>query len=197
MDRAYLDFERLHRLHRAHAVFVTRAKKNLKQRRLYSGEVDRTTGIICDQTIVLTDRNSARDYPDHLRRVLFHDPETGKKLNFLTNDFTLPALTVAQLYRSRWQVELFFKWIKQHLRIKVFFGTSPNAVKTQIWIAISVYLLVAIARKRLGIDRDLHTILQILSVYALREALLPQVLSGDIYTSKEHDSRNQLSMFDL
>ena len=196
-DRAYVDFERLHRLNEARAVFVTRTKKNLRWRRRYSRPVDRTTGLVCDQTIVLTRKESAEAYPAALRRVKYRDPKSGKTLVFLTNDFTLPALTVAHLYRLRWQVELFFKWIKQHLRIKAFFGTSVNAVKTQIWTAISTYLLVAIARKRLGIERDLYTILQILSVYAFEKALLAQVLSGDGYTSKDDDIRNQLLLFDL
>lgn len=197
MDRAYVDFERLHRLNVARATFVTRAKKNLRWRRRYSRPVDRSTGLVCDQTIVLTRKESAEAYPAALRRVKYRDPETGKVLVFLTNDFTLPALTVAHLYRLRWQVELFFKWIKQHLRIKVFFGTSANAVKTQIWIAISTYLLVAIARKRLGIERDLYTILQILSVHAFEKTPLAQALSDDAYTSKDDDICNQLQLFDL
>jgi hypothetical protein len=196
-DRAYVDFWRLYQLTKARAIFVTRTKRRLKWRRRYSHAVDRTTGLICDQTIVLTGTQSPHDYPEPLRRVSYRDPETGKKLNFLTNDFSLPALTIAELYRLRWQVELFFKWIKQHLRIKTFFGTSDNAVRTQIWIAISVYLLVAIARKRLGIERDLYTILQILSVYAFEKAPLAQVLSGPDYTPEIGDIRNQLSLFDL
>lgn len=196
-DRAYVDFQRLHRLTEAHAIFVTRTKKGLRWRRIYSHTVDRSTGVICDQTIALTGVYTALDYPEHLRYVRYRDPETGKRLGFLTNDFTLPVLTVVRLYRMRWQVELFFKWIKQHLRIKAFFGTSINAVKTQIWIAISVYLLVAIARKRLGNDRELHTILQILSVYAFEKAPLPQVLSEDDHTSEDADIRNQLSLFTL
>jgi hypothetical protein len=197
MDRAYVDFERLHHLHEARAIFVTRAKKNLRWRRRYSRPVDRSTGLVCDQTIVLTRKESAEAYPAALRQVKYRDPDTGKVLVFLTNDFTLPALTVAHLYRLRWQVELFFKWIKQHLRIKVFFGTSANAVKTQVWIAISTYLLVAIARKRLGIERDLYTILQILSVHAFEKTPLAQALSGDAYTSKDGDICNQLQLFDL
>ena len=196
-DRAYVDFRRLYQLTEARAIFVTRAKKKLKWRRRYSHPVDRTTGLICDQTIVLTGTHSAYDYPVPLRRVSYRDPETGKKLDFLTNDFSLPARTIAELYRLRWQVELFFKWIKQHLRIKTFFGTSDNAVRTQIWIAISVYLLVAIARKRLGIERDLYTILQILSVHAFEKAPLAQVLSSPDYTPEIGHIRNQLSLFDL
>jgi transposase len=196
-DRAFVDFARLHRLETARATFVTRAKKGLLWRRVYSRPVDRSTGLICDQTIRLTGRTSSHDYPDHLRRVAYRDPETGKKLDFLSNDFTLLPLSIAELYRLRWQVELFFKWIKQHLRIKTFYGTSPNAVKTQIWIAISVYLLVAIARKRLGIKRDLYTILQILSIHPFEQTPLAQVLSADADTSQSHDIRNQLRLFDL
>ena len=195
-DRAYVDFRRLYKLNKAHAVFVTRAKKNLKWRRMYTRKVDRTTGLICDQTIVLTGP-AAPDYPVQLRRVRYRDPKTGKSLTFLTNDFTIPALTVARLYRYRWQVELFFKWIKQHLRIKAFYGTSDNAVKTQIWIAISAYLLVAIARTRLGIDRDLYTILQILSVYTFEKLPLAEALSESGHTSIDADIRNQLLLFDL
>ncbi len=176
---------------------MVRAKKNLKFRRLYSHPVDRTTGLICDQTIRLTHEASAEAYPDKLRRVRFRDPESGNEVVLLTNDFTLPALTVAQLYRSRWQIELFFRWIKQHLRIKRFFGTSANAVKTQIWIAISVYVLVAIVRKRLGLERDLYTLLQILSVCPFEQVPLPQVLAAPGYTPKDADIRNQLSLFDL
>lgn len=197
LDRAFLDFPRLHRLNAAHATFVTRAKRGLRWTRLYSKKVDRSTGLICDQTIRLTGTTSAQDYPDHLRRIAYRDPETGKKLDFLTNDFTLLPLTVTELYRLRWQVELFFKWIKQHLRIKAFYGTSANAVKTQIWIAISVYLLVAIVRKRLRIERDLYTILQILSVYPFEKAPLAQVLSGAGYTPIDPDIHNQLQLFDL
>jgi hypothetical protein len=196
-DRAFVDFPRLHRLHEAHAIFVTRAKRGIKWERVYSRPVDRSTGLICDQTIRLTGTKSPQDYPVHLRRVAYRDAETGKKLDFLTNDFTLQALTIAELYRLRWKVELFFKWIKQHLRIKAFFGTSANAVKSQIWIAISVYLLVAIARKRLGIDRDLYTILQILSVYPFEKTPLAQLLSAEGYTLKDGDIRNQLSLFNL
>jgi hypothetical protein len=196
-DRAFVDFARLHRLNEARAIFVMRTRRGIQWERVYSRSVDRSTGLICDQTIRLTGTTSPQDYPVHLRRVAYRDPETGKKLDFLTNDFTLLALTIAELYRSRWQVELFFKWIKQHLRIKTFYGTSANAVKTQIWIAISVYLLVAIARKRLGIERDLYTILQILSVYPFEKAPLAQLLSAEGYSPKGQDTRNQLSLFDL
>ena len=197
LDRGYVDFARLRELHGARAVFVTRAKKNLSFRRRYSAPVDRSTGLMCDQTIVLTGRRTAKQYPEPLRRIRFRDPETGKTLVFLTNDFDLPPATIAALYRRRWQIELFFKWIKQHLRIKTFYGTSMNAVKTQIWIAISTYVLVAIVRKRLGIDHDLYTMLQILSVYSFEKVPLPQLLAGTPHTSKDDDIRNQLSLFDL
>jgi hypothetical protein len=197
MDRGYLDFQRLHRLQQARAVFVTRAKKNLACRRLYSRAVDRTTGLFCDQTVVLTGAASRQSYPEKLRRVRFRDPETGKAYTFLTNDFTVPALTIARLYKSRWQVEIFFKWIKQHLRIKAFYGRSPNAVKTQIWIAISVYVLVAIVKKRLGLERDLYTLLQILSVCLFEKVPLQQALAGAGYTPESSDIPNQLPLFDL
>ena len=181
MDRGYTDFERLYTLHQAGAFFVIRAKSNLDARRLYSAPTKRDTGVICDQTIALNGFYSGHGYPEHLRRIHFKD-ETGKRLIFLTNHFRLPALTVCALYRHRWQVELFFKWIKQHLRIQRFLGTSENAVKTQLWIAVSVYLLVAIIKKRLHLDASLHTLLQILSVtlfekIALVQALTPQTLN--------------------
>lgn len=197
MDRGYVDFERLYRLHRARAVFVIRAKKNLAYRRLYSHPVDRTTGLFCEQTVVLTGSRSAASYPEKLRRVRFKDPESGKAYTFLTNDFALPPLTVAKLYKYRWQIEIFFKWIKQHLRIKAFYGRSPNAVKTQIWIAISTYVLVAIARKRLGIERDLYTLLQILSVTLFEKVPLQQALAGTTRTSESGDIHNQLPLFEL
>ena len=181
MDRGYTDFERLYTLHQAGAFFVIRAKSNLDARRLYSAPTKRDTGVICDQTIALNGFYSGHGYPEHLRRIHFKD-ETGKRLIFLTNHFRLPALTVCALYRHRWQVELFFKWIKQHLRIQRFLGTSENAVQTQLWIAVSVYLLVAIIKKRLHLDASLHTLLQILSVtlfekIALVQALTPQTLN--------------------
>jgi hypothetical protein len=197
MDRGYLDFPRLAYLDRCRAVFVVRAKSNLSFRRLYSHRVDRATGLICDQTIVLADPRTARHYPGKLRRVRFRDDTKSEAWTYLTNDFSLPALTVAELYRSRWQVELFFKWIKQHLRIKAFYGTSPNAVRTQIWIAVTTYVLVAIVRKRLEIDLDPYTILQVLSVYAFEKTPLPQVLSAARYTPPNSDIHNQLSLFDL
>jgi len=197
LDRGYVDFHRLHQLARAKATFVIRAKRNLNFERLCSHPVDRSTGLFCDQTIRLATPSSLDAYPDNLRRVRVRDRETGKPLVFLTNDVDLPALAVADLYRLRWQIELFFKWIKQHLRIKAFYGTSPNAVRTQIWIAISVYVLVAIVRKRLQIKRDLYTILQILSVCAFEKAPLAQVLSTEAHTPKDGDIHNQLSLFDL
>ncbi len=195
MDRGYLDFERLHRLHRAGAFFVTRAKSNLRAQRRYSRPVDRSTGLICDQTITLTGFYSKADYPDTLRRIRFKDPKTGKRLVFLTNNFTLPALTIAELYRCRWQVELFFKWIKQHLRIKSFFGTSENAVKTQVWIAVSVYVLVAIVRKRLALDTSLHETLQILSLTMFETTPLNQLLILAPPSTISSDFPNQLNLF--
>jgi hypothetical protein len=197
MDRGYLDFERLFQLQQAKAVFVTRAKKNLVCRRLYSRAVDRTTGLLCDQTVVLTIPASAERYPDKLRRVRFRDMETDKAFTFLTNDFTLPALIIAQLYKSRWQVEIFFKWIKQHLRIKVFYGRSANAVKTQLWIAISVYVLVAIVKKRLKLEHDLYTLLQILSLCLFEKVPLLQALARSDYISTDEGTRNQLLLFDF
>jgi hypothetical protein len=197
MDRAYVDFGRLHRFHQARAIYITRAKRKLRFRRRYSHRVDRSTGLVCDQTILLTGRESSESYPDALRRIGFRDPETDKRLDFLTNDFTLPALVVTQLYKQRWQVELFFKWIKQHLRIKAFFGTSPNAVYTQVWTAISTYVLVAIVRKRLGLERELYTLLQILSIALFEKVPLQQALTGPGYTPKFGHIHNQLSFFDL
>ena len=195
MDRGYIDFDRLYQLHEAKSFFVTRAKSNLKAQRRYSHPVDRTTGLICDQTIVLTGFYSKQDFDTPLRRVRFKDPATGKRLVFLTNNFTLPALTITELYRCRWQVELFFKWIKQHLRIKVFYGTTENAVKTQIWIAVSVYVLVAIIKKRLRLSASLYEILQILSLTMFERIPLDQLLSKiateEIYSA----SPNQLSLF--
>ena len=175
MDRGYIDFERLHRLHDAGSFFVTRAKSNLKAVRRYSHPIDRSTGLICDQTIVLTGFYSRQDFDTPLRRIKFKDPETGKRLVFLTNNFALSATTICALYKCRWQVELFFKWIKQHLRIKKFYGTSENAVKSQIWIAISVYVLVAIVKKRLKLSASLYEMLQILSLTMFERMLLPAV----------------------
>ena len=177
MDRAYLDFPRLHRLHLASAFFVTRARKRFDCQRLYSSSVDRTTGIMCDQIVTLTNPVPRAGFPDKLRRIRFFDPQQERRLVFLTNNFTLPPLTVAQLYRSRWQVELFFKWIKQHLRIKKFYGTSENALKTQIWIAISIYVLVAIVKKQLKLEGSLYRILQILSVTLFEKTPILEALS--------------------
>jgi len=196
MDRGYVDFERLFMLHLAGSFFVIRAKSNTKYRRRYSHPVDKSGGVRCDQTIVLTGTKSAHAYPQPLRRVKYHDAHTGKTFNFLTNNFAIPAQTVADLYRYRWQVELFFKWIKQHLRIKSFFGTSKNAVKSQIWIAISVYVLVAIIKKRLEIDADLYTILQILSLTLFEKTYLLQLLSGAESISEDSDMPIQLNLFD-
>jgi hypothetical protein len=195
MDRGYLDFERLHRWHLAGAFFVTRAKSNLKAKRRYSHPVDRATGLICDQTIALTVHYSKTGYPDTLRRIRFKTDE-GKTLVFLTNNFTLPALTITELYRCRWQVELFFKWIKQHLRIKTFFGTSENAVKSQVWIAVSVYVLVAIVRKRLRLDASLYETLQILSLTMFETTPLHQLLTLDSLSAIPPEFSNQLNLFE-
>jgi hypothetical protein len=197
MDRGYLDFERLYAMHQAQAFFVTRAKSNTRFRRIYSAPVDRSTGIICDQTIALTGSISRKDYPAHLRRVRFKDAETGKTLVFLSNNFAVQAATICALYKARWQVELFFKWIKQHLRIKKFYGNSENAVKSQIWIAVSVYVLVAIVKKRLNLDASLYTLLQILSVTLFEKMPLQQAFpAGDSKTSNAPQC-NQLNLFDF
>jgi hypothetical protein len=196
MDRGYIDFARLHRLHLAGSFFVIRGKINLKTKRRYSAPVDRSTGLICDQTIVLSGYYAQKDYEDTLRRIRFKDPETGKSLVFLTNNFVLPAQTITQLYKCRWQVELFFKWIKQHLRIKTFFGTSENAVKSQIWIAVSVYVLVAIVKKRLDLSASLYEILQILSLTMFEKMPLDQLLSKIVEDEVPTNSRNQLNLFD-
>ena len=196
MDRGYIDFERLHRLHQAGSFFVTRAKSNLKAQRRYSRPVDRSTGLICDQTIVLTGFYSHQDFDTPLRRIKFKDPKTGKRLVFLTNNFTLKAITIADLYRCRWQVELFFKWIKQHLRIKVFFGTSENAVKTQIWIAVSVYVLVAIVKKRLNLSASLYEMLQILSLTMFERIPMDQLLNKIVPDNMQPLNANQLNLFE-
>jgi len=195
MDRGYLDFFRLYRLTKACAFFVIRAKKNLACQRLYSNPVDRSNGLICDQTVVLTGPNSARYYPDKLRRIKVKDTESDKVLVFLSNNFDLPAGTIADLYRSRWQIELFFKWIKQNLRIKAFYGTSENAVKTQIWIAVTVYLLIAILKKQLKIEASLYTILQILSVTAFERTPIKQLLTDLDNSNEQFDVSNQLNLF--
>jgi hypothetical protein len=195
MDRGYLDFKRLYQFSQYAAFFVIRAKSNLKCRRLYSHPVEKKTGLRCDQTIALTGFYPSKHYLGKLRRIKYHDPITDKTLIFLTNNFLLPSLTIAQLYRCRWQVELFFKWIKQHLRIKSFFGTTENAVKTQIWIAVSVYVLVAIVKKRLGLELTLYTILQILSVTAFERMPLIQTLNEVHYKTIEPEINNQLNLF--
>jgi len=196
MDRAYVDFERLFTLHQAGAFFVTRAKSNADFRRVYSAPSDREQGIICDQTVMLEGFYSQKNYPVHLRRIRFKDPETSKTLVFLTNLFGPPPATICALYKARWQVELFFKWIKQHLRIKKFFGTSENAVKAQIWIAVSVYVLVAIIKKRLNLDASLYTLLQIFSVTLFEKALLNKDLLNTKYTLEDDMHSNQLILFD-
>ena len=195
MDRGYLDFARLHVLHLARSFFVTRAKSNMDAHRVYSAATDRTTGIICDQTIALDGFYTRQEYPEHLRRIRFKDAETGKTLVFLTNNFLLPATTICALYKSRWQVELFFKWVKQHLRIKRFFGTSENAVKSQIWIAVSVYVLVAIVKKRLNLDASLYTLLQILSVTLFEKMPLQQAFTTSASPENQATSNNQLFLF--
>jgi len=197
MDRGYLDFARLYRLHLAGAFFVTRAKSNLDASRVYSAPSDRAKGIVADQTVALNGNRSHRYYPSRLRRIRFRDPATGKTLLLLTNQFTLPAATIAALYKSRWQVELFFKCIKQPLRIKAFYGTSENAVKTQIWIAVSVYLLVAIVKKRLDLPGSLYTLLQVLSVSLFEKMPISQALQHKNYINPEIADPNQLILFDL
>ena len=191
MDRGYLDFARLHRIQEHSAFFVTRAKKNFRCRRRYSRPVDKRVGLRFDQTVVLSGFYAQRAYPEPLRRVGYRDPQSGKALVFLTNNFAVPALAIAQLYHGRWQIELFFKWIKQHLRIKAFYGTSENAVRTQIWIAISVYLLVALLKKRLHLDLSLYTILQILSLTLFEKTPISQALSRPPLSIESPDSQIQ------
>jgi hypothetical protein len=197
MDRGYIDFERLYVFTLCSAFFVTRTKSNVLLQRRYSHSVDKTTGVRSDHTVILTALDSAKAYPDALRRVSYLDVVTRKRLKFLTNNFVLPALTIAQIFKSRWQIELFFKWIKQHLRIKAFYGTSENAVKTQIWIAVSVYVLVAIARKRLGLDVSLYQILQILSVTLFEKVPILQAFQASNSQSELYDSPNQLILFNF
>jgi hypothetical protein len=197
MDRGYIDFERLFVFTLCSAFFVVRTKENLLLQRRYSHPVDKTTGLRSDHTVILTEITSAQAYPDPLRRVTYYDAETNRRLRFLTNNFALPALTIAQIYKCRWQVELFFKWIKQHLRIKAFYGTSENAVKTQIWIAVSIYVLVAIVRKRLGLEASLYQILQILSLTLFEKLPILQALEAPDYQSDLLPDRNQLILFDF
>nr|CRH06080.1 Transposase, IS4-like [Candidatus Magnetococcus massalia] len=196
MDRAYVEYERLFTLHQAGSFFVTRAKSNMDARRIYSAPVGRSTDVICDQTIGFNGHYSKRRYPENLRRIRFRDPETGKNFIFLTNQTALPALTICALYKARRQVELFFLWIKQHLRIKRFFGTSENAVKSQIWIAVSVYLLVAIVKKRLGLQVSLYTLLQVFSLTLFEKTPILQAVMGDGYRQPGDSLSNQLNLFD-
>jgi len=196
MDRGYLDFARLYAIHQTSGFFVIRAKRNFNFRRLYSHAIDKSTGIQCDQTIVPQNFYAQKNYPEKLRRIRYLDVNTNKRLVFLTNNFTLPAKTIAELYRCRWQVELFFKWIKQHLRIKAFYGTSENAIKTQIWIAISIYVLVAIVKKELKLDHSLYTILQILSVTLFEKEPILQLLTNNDYMNPNPAPSNQLNLFE-
>jgi hypothetical protein len=197
MDRGYLDFDRLYRFHAEGAFFVLRNKSNVVLRRRYSRPADRDGGVLCDQTVVLDTLHSASLYPDALRRVHFRDPDTRKPLEFLTNNFALPPLTIARIYKSRWQVELFFKWIKQHLRIKAFYGTSENAVKAQIWIAVSVYVLVAIVRKRLALEASLYTFLQVLSLSLFEKMPILQAFCDIDSQDDLPNTANQLILFDF
>lgn len=197
MDRGYVDFARLYALHQAGAFFITRAKKGMDARRVYSAATDRSTGVICDQSIRFNGFYASRDYPEHLRRIRFKDPESGRTLIFLTNNTSLPALTIAALYKSRWQVELFFKWIKQHLRIKRFLGTSENAVKTQIWCAIATYVLIAIVKQELHLDASLYTCLQILSVSVFEKTQLSCALQPDRTQPELVSFANQLNLFEI
>jgi len=195
MDRGYVDFARLYQMHQAGAFFVTRAKRGMNARRVYSSKTDRTSGVVCDQTIGMNGFYIAKDYPEYLRRIRFKDPESGKTLVFLTNNTALPPLTIAALYKNRWQVELFFKWIKQHLRIKRFLGTSENAVKTQIWCAVSTYVLIAIVKKELHLEASLYTLLQILSVSVFEKTLISCALQPGTRTTEIPPSANQLNLF--
>ena len=197
MDRGYVDFARLYTIQQASAFFVTRSKRNFQFKRRYSRPVDKSTGLRCDQTIITTGIDTAKDYPIPLRRIYYYDAETGKNLIFITNNFDFPALTIAMLYKARWQVELFFKWIKQHLRIKAFYGTSANAVKTQIWIAVCVYVLVAILKKRLDLDQSLYTILQFVSVSIFEKTPISEAFTQEFNKIKKSDYDNQLLLFNL
>ena len=197
MDRGYLDFTRLHRLHQSGAFFVTRAKLGMNARRVYSNPVDRSTGLICDQLVMLTGYYPVRNYPEHLRRIKFKDLESGKTLVFLTNNTGLPALTICALYKSRWQVEMFFKWIKQHLRIKHFLGNSENAVKTQVWCAVATYVLIAIARKELQLEASMYTCLQILSVSVFEKTELSCAFRADESTTDMTGDAKQLILFNF
>ena len=197
MDRGYIDYKRLYRLNKELGYFIVRAKKNLKFKRLYSNKVDKSTGLRCDQVVKLTGFYQKKDYPETIRRVKFFDAENEKSFVFLTNNFEIPAFTVALLYKNRWKIELFFKWIKQHLKIKSFYGTSLNAVKTQIWISISVYVMIAIIKKTLKIEMSLYKILQILSVSVFEKVSIIQLLTESNYKTKQHYAPNQLILWDL
>jgi hypothetical protein len=197
MDRAYIDFARLFLIHTCGAFFDVRAKRNLKFRRIYSQKIDTSTGLLCDQVIALTGVKTSKLYPEKLRRIKFYDTENNKTFVFLTNNFLLPALTIAELYHCRWHIELFFKWIKQHLRIKAFYGNSENAVKTQLWIAITIYLLVAMIKKMLKSELSLYTILQILSVTIVEKVPIYQLLTDSAYSVPQYPDPNQLDLFDL
>ena len=197
MDRGYVDFARLYALHQAGAFFVTRAKSPMDARRVYSSPTERSTGVISDQQVMLNGYYSAKKYPEHLRRVRFKDPESGKTLIFLTNNTALPALTICALYKSRWQVELFFKWVKQHLRIKKFLGNSENAVKTQVWCAVATYVLIAIVKKELQLDASLYTCLQILSISVFEKTEISCALQTDASQIDQLDAANQLNLFDI
>ena len=197
MDRGYVDFERLYALHQAGAFFVTRAKSPMDARRVYSTATERASGVICDQLVMLNGHYSAKKYPEHLRRIRFKDPESGKTLIFLTNNTALPALTICALYKSRWQVELFFKWIKQHLRIKKFLGTSENAVKTQVWCAVATYVLIAIVKKELQLDASLYTCLQILSVTVFEKTQISCALQAGGSETHQPTNPNKLKLFNI
>ncbi len=197
MDKGYIDFQRLYNLNQGNAYFVTRAKTNMKFRRVYSNKVDKTTGVLCDQIIVLTTPRTKRRYPDKLRRVKYFNSEINKKFVFITNNFSLPSITIANLYKQRWQIELFFKWIKQHLRIKSFYGTSPNAVKTQIWIAVSIFVLLASIKKQLNIEQSLYTFLKVISISIFEKIPIKQLFDDTDYINDNNRDSNQLFLFDL
>ena len=197
MDRGYVDYKRLYAVHQAGAFFVTRSKEGMDARRVYSHPVDRATGLICDQRVMLNGFYSAKNYPEHLRRIRFKDPESGKALVFLTNNTTLPALAIAELYKSRWKVELFFKWIKQHLRIKRFLATSENAVRSQIWCAVATYVLIAIVKKELKLEASLYTCLQILSVSIFEKTEISCALQPSLNRTAQYEFANQLNLFDI
>jgi IS4 transposase len=197
MDRGYLDFERLYRLHLSRAFFITRAKKNTACRRAYSRQIDKTTGLRCDQTVSFTGYYSKKEYPEHVRRIKFFDKDTGNTYVFLTNNFELDALLITKLYKERWKIELFFKWIKQHLRIKTFYGTSYNAVCCQIWIAVCSYLLVAIVKKRLRLEHSLYTLLQIFSLTLFEKVPINELFTKNDYNLTSPVGDKQLKLFDL